>query len=69
MRLIDMDELLLRMRQATNEPSYYHDGDDWFVGMYTAEEFILESPVIAVVPDKMNDTDEDISPEDILTML
>lgn len=69
MRLIDVDELLCRIRQATNEPAYYHNGEDWFVGMCTAEEFIIESPIVAIIPDKMNDADDDISPEDILAML
>ena len=69
MRLIDVDELLCRIRQATNEPSYYHTGEDWFVGMCAAEEYILESPVVAVIPYKMNDADEDISPEYISKML
>ena len=69
MRLIDLDELLCRIRHAENEPFYYHDMETWLDGIITAEELITESPIVAVIPKEMNDVDEDITPEDVMKML
>lgn len=69
MRLIDVDELICRIRQAENEPFYQHDMETWLDGIITAEEIIVESPIVAVIPKEIENADEDITPEDVMKML
>ena len=45
-RLIDADDLLRNIEHKEAEPEYWHDGEDWYVGLIAAEEVIWKQPTI-----------------------
>lgn len=45
-RLIDASDLLRNIEQKEAEPEYWHDGEDWYVGLIAAEEVIWKQPTI-----------------------
>lgn len=50
MRLIDADKLMAEMKKAEAEPAYQHTGEDWYVGMISAEGFVDEAETVEAIP-------------------
>lgn len=48
MRPIDADALIKELNKGQAEPAYQHHGEDWYVGMITAEELVYEQPTITL---------------------
>lgn len=49
MRLIDADELDKKLEEISQEPDYQHDGEDWCVGVITAQTEVASMPTIDAV--------------------
>lgn len=50
MRLIDADKLMAEMKEAEAEPAYQHTGEDWYVGMVSAEGLVDEAETVEAIP-------------------
>jgi len=49
-RLIDADKLMAEMKKVEAEPAYQHTGEDWYVGMVSAEGFVDEAETADAIP-------------------
>lgn len=70
MRLIDAEALLRELKKLSSEPAYYHDAEDWYVGVACAEEVVCEQPSIEI--DGMLhllNSDEEILKEDLDSLM
>ena len=46
MRLIEADALLAEFDKREAEPEYQHEGEDWYCGLISGEELVMEAPTI-----------------------
>lgn len=46
MRTIDVDALLAEFDRREAEPEYQHEGEDWYCGLISGEELVMEAPTI-----------------------
>lgn len=45
-KLIDLNNLLQMLQRKMEEPAYQHTGEDWYVGLISAEDCIEEAQII-----------------------
>lgn len=61
MELINRKTLIDEINGKIKEPAYQHDGEDWYVGMESAEDIVTEQPIISEIYVVVVSTDQHTS--------